>query len=674
MRRDRSHPAQRLPRALLARVSSARLGIGPRRPDAPASREEVLVTRAFTRLASSAALLILVVPRSLPAQGLEYVKAHYTKYEFRIPMRDGARLFTSVYVPKDSSRTYPILLNRTPYTVAPYGVDQYKSDLGPSSLFGESGYIVAYQDVRGRYMSEGVFADVRPQLTAKQARDPKAIDESTDTFDTIDWMVKNIPNNNGRAGIWGISYPGFYAAAGMINAHPALKAASPQAPLVDWFVGDDVHHNGALFLTQWFDFTAAFGGDRPEPTTKRAERFDYGTPDAYDFFLRLGPVANADRLHFKGQRPFWTEIMRHETYDEYWKARALLPHVREIKPAVLTVGGWFDAEDLYGPLHLYATVEKSDPAGQNMLVMGPWVHGGWARGDGASLGPVSFADKTSAFYREHIEFPFFEYHLKGKGTLDHPEAWMFETGRNQWHRLDAWPPRGAKPESLYLQPGGRLAFEPPGDGASAFDEFTSDPAHPVPYTAKITTRYPGDFMIEDQRFASRRPDVLVYQSEPLDHDVTLAGPIEADLVVSTTGTDSDWVVKLIDVYPGDFPDPDPNPTNAVTGGFQQLVRAEVMRGKFRDSLEKPETFEPGKPTNVAVPLQDVFHTFRPGHRIMVQIQCTWFPLVDRNPQTFVDIYQAKETDFQKADQRVYHEPDRASKLELRVLPTLESPR
>lgn len=621
-----------------------------------------------TAAAAAAGFLVAIAPQTVRAQGLEYVKANYTKYEFKIPMRDGVKLFTSVYVPKDKEQKYPIMLNRTPYTVAPYGADQYKADLGPSPLFGKAGYIVAYQDVRGRFMSEGEFADVRPQLTAEQARDPKAIDESTDTFDTIDWLVKNVANNNGRAGIWGISYPGFYAAAGMINAHPALKAASPQAPLVDWFIGDDIHHNGAFFLHQWFDFTVPFGGPRKEPSVKRTDRFDYGSQDTYNFFLNLGSLANADKKHFKGERLFWNETMRHGNYDAFWQARALLPHVKEIGPAVMTVGGWFDAEDLYGPLHLYSTVETTNPKSQNMIVMGPWVHGGWARNEGSGLGPVSFNSKTAEFYREQIELPFFEFHLKGKGAMNHPEAWVFETGRNEWHRAEAWPPREGQVKSLYLHPGGKLDFEPPSSANTGFDEYVSDPAKPVPYTATLSAHYPNTFMIEDQRFADRRPDVAVYQTEPLEADFTIAGPVPAELFVSTTGTDSDWVVKLIDVYPGDYPDPNPNPAGVRMGGYQQLVRADVMRGKFRESFENPKAFQPGSPTRVVVPLQDLYHTFRSGHRIMVQVQNSWFPLVDRNPQTFVDIYNAKESAFQKATQRVYYAPGKASRLEVRVLP------
>jgi putative CocE/NonD family hydrolase len=622
---------------------------------------------AALRLVTVFNIAVLVTSQASPGQGVEYVTEHYTKYEYRIPMRDGVKLFTSVYVPKDTTTTHPIIMNRTPYSVGPYGIDQYRNNIGPSALFGKAGYIGAYQDVRGCYLSEGEFVDVRPQIPKKTG--PKDIDESSDTYDTIEWLVKNVPNNNGKVGVWGISYPGFYAAAAMIDAHPALKAASPQAPLVDWFIGDDVHHNGAFFLHQSFNFDAVFGLPRPEPTAKSHPKFEHGTPDAYAFFLNLGPLARAEELYFKGQRAFWKDEMAHSNYDEFWKARALWPHFKNIKPAVLTVGGWFDAEDLYGPLKTHATVEKNHPQSDNVLVMGPWTHGGWSRGDAESLGPVKFASKTGEFFREHIEFPFFEFHLNGKSGWSAPKAWVFETGKNEWHRHDVWPPSQAKVKSLYFLADGKLGFEPPVKSDSdGFDEYLSDPSKPVPYTNSVSVDYPREFMIEDQRFASRRPDVLVYQTDVLKEDVTIAGPIQVKLQASTSGTDSDWVVKLIDVYPNDQPDPIPNPTGVHLGGFQQLVRGDVMRGKFRNSLETPEAFKPGEPTEIPIAIPDTYHTFRPGHRIMVQVQSSWFPLVDRNPQTFVDIYKAKESDFRKATQRVFRTSDRASRIELLVKP------
>lgn len=601
------------------------------------------------------------------AQGLDKVKAQYTKYEYRIPMRDGKKLFTSVYVPKDDGQKYPLLMTRTPYTCRPYGVDQYKSDLGPSPLFGKEGYIFVYQDVRGRWMSEGEFVNVRPHLPKKSGSND--IDESTDTYDSIDWLLKHVPNHNGKVGLWGISYPGFYTAAGMIDAHPALKAASPQAPVTDWFIGDDWHHHGALMLPHCFNFMANFGYPRPEPTKKARPAFDHETPDGYNFFLKMGPLPNANTSFFKDDIAFWKEVMKHGTYDDFWKARNLRQHLKNIKPAVMTVGGWFDAENLFGALETYKHVEASSPNITNVLVMGPWLHGGWGgpRGDGDHLGHVSFNDKTSAFYREKIELPFFEYHLKGKGEYKHPKAWVFETGTNQWRKHDAWPPRKATAKSFYLRDHGKLALEPPTD-SDAHDEYPSDPAKPVPFMDRIAIGMSPEFMVGDQRFAGRRPDVLVYETDVLAEDLTLAGPIQAELHVATTGTDADWIVKVIDVYPDDYPDPNPNPAGVRMGGFQQLVRGDVMRGKFRNSFEKPEPFSPGQPALVKFTLQDSYHTFRTGHKLMVQVQSTWFPLVDRNPQTFVDIYTAKESDFKKATQRVYRTKEMPSVVTVRVLP------
>lgn len=600
------------------------------------------------------------------AQGLDYIKAHYTKYEFRIPVRDGKKLFTAVYVPKDTSQTCPVLLLRTPYSVGPYGVDNYKTSLGPSEKLAKEGYIFAYQDVRGRNESEGEFVNVRPHIPNK--RGPNDVDESSDTYDTIDWLVKNVANNNGRVGMWGISYPGFYAAMGAIDAHPALKASSPQAPVADWFIGDDFHHNGAFFLVHAFNFFASFGRPRPERATIPQPRFEHGTPDGYQFFLDIGPLANADERHFKNKIAFWQELMAHGAYDDFWKARNILPHLKKMRPAMMTVGGWFDAEDVYGPLKVYESVEKSSPGAFNILVEGPWSHGQWGRGDGDRLGYVQFNAKTSEFYRDNIEFPFFEYHLKGKGELKLPEAYVFETGRNRWRQHDSWPPKNATVKSLYFRAGGQLSYEAPADeSVTAFDEYISDPAKPVPFLSTIGIGMSYSYMVDDQRFASRRTDVLVYQTEELEEDVTVAGPITASLHVSTSGTDSDWVVKLIDVYPDNYPDPSPNPADVRMGGFQQLVRGEPFRGKFRNSFEKPEPFEPGQVTKVEFVMPDVYHTFRSGHRIMVHVQSTWFPLVDRNPQKFIDIYNAKESDFQKATQRVYRSKTHASAVRLNIL-------
>jgi putative CocE/NonD family hydrolase len=606
-------------------------------------------------------------PEPAHAQGAAYIRAHYAKYERWIPMRDGVRLFTSIYVPRDTSRHYPILLQRTPYGVAPYGNDPYREDLGPSPLFATTGYIIVYQDVRGCFLSEGEFLDMRPYKPVK--RGPGDTDESTDAYDTIDWLVRAVRGNNGRVGLWGSSYAGFYAACGMLDAHPALKAVSPQAPCMDWFLGDDTRHNGALFLQQEFNFDAVHGRHRPAPTAQPPAPFDHGTRNAYSFFLALGPLFRADERYFRGQRPFWTDAMRHGTYDAFWKERSLLPHLKNIKPAVLTVGGWFDAEDLFGTLRSFEMMERAGPMAENTLVMGPWEHGGWAACRGDALGPVRFGSNTAEMYRSRIEFPFFEYHLKGQGNWAPPRAMVFETGRNRWHGYESWPPREASPRLLFLQARGQLTFEPPAaTGQGAFDEYVSDPARPVPYTKTVAIDCPPEFMVEDQRFAAQRPDVLVYQSDVLGRDLTVAGPIRIELHVATTGTDADWVVKLIDVYPDKESDTGARRYHTWLGGYQQLVRGDVMRGKFRESFENAIPFPPDEPAVVRFTLQDVYHTFQPGHRLMVQVQSTWFPLVDRNPQTFVDIASARESDFKKATQRVYHTAERPSRLELLVMP------
>jgi len=592
------------------------------------------------------------------------VKANYAKAEHRISMRDGVKLFTVVYSPKDTSKKYPIMLMRTPYSVGPYGADAYKVSLGPSQLFAKEGYIFVYQDVRGRFMSEGQFVDVRPHKEKKSAA--ADTDESSDTYDTIDWLVKNVPNNNGRVGMWGISYPGFYAAMGAIDAHPALKAASPQAPIADWFIGDDFHHNGTLFLPHAFNFFSGFGRPRPQPTTEGARGFIHFMPDGYKFFLELGPLQNVNRDYFKGDVAFWNQMMEHPNYDEYWKARDTRPHLKNIKPAVMTVGGWFDAEDLFGALNTYKAIERQSPGAYNILVMGPWFHGGWSRSTGESLGNVQFGSKTAEFYRENIELVFFNHYLKEKGELKLPEAYVFETGSNEWKTYAEWPPKTAAPRNLYFNAGGRLSFDAPKE-ANAFDQYTSDPARPVPYINEMATGMTREYMTDDQRFASRRPDVVVYQTNVLTEDVTVAGPVTASLFVSTTGTDSDFIVKLVDVYPNDAPNNSPSPAGVKMGGYEMLVRGEPMRARFRNSFEKPEAMTPDRVTKVEFVMPDVNHTFLKGHRIMAQVQSSWFPLVDRNPQKFVDIYKATEADFQKATQKVYRASDSASHLVLQIL-------
>ncbi len=616
-------------------------------------------------------LLLTAAPRvdAADEKGAEtnaaWLAEHYTKYEHRIPMRDGVRLFTRVYVPKDDAQTWPILLTRTPYALKPYGPDNYNGFNGTFAMLARDKFILVAQDVRGRYASEGEYVHVRPFKPGKGARDT---DESTDAWDTIDWLVKNVPNNNGKAGMFGISYPGFYTSMGMIDSHPALKAASPQAPIADWFMGDDLHHNGAFFLSQNVGFFYSFEQKSDDPLRDGGKRFVFNNPDGYDFFLRMGPLANSDTVLFKSAIPAWTEFLAHPNYDAFWQARNIRPHLKNIRCAVMTVGGWFDGEDLFGALETYRAAERQNAGITNLLVMGPWAHGDWGSKDGDKLGNVKFHAKTAAFYREHIELPFFRQFLKGDTNDPLPEAYVFVTGLNQWRRFDTWPPRTVREEKLYLHPRGNLAFTPPADGAPAFDEYVSDPAKPVPFTLEVTTGYPRGYPVHDQRFAASRPDVLVYETAPLEEDLTFAGPLKVTLQVTTTGTDADWVVKLMDVYDADFPNPEPNPAYVVMGGYQQLVRGDVMRSRFRNSFEKPAAMTPGQLTKIEFTLPDVCHTFRRGHRVMVHVQSSWFPLVDRNPQTFVEIATAKPEDFQKATQRVYHTSHAASALTVSVLP------
>jgi len=607
-------------------------------------------------------------------------KEHYTKYEYRIAMRDGVRLFTAVYVPKDSSRAYPFLIDRTPYSVGPYGVDQYRSQLGPSPEFDKAGYIFVFQDVRGRFMSEGQFVEMRPHVDNKKSN--KDVDDASDLYDTIEWLLKNVANNNGNAGIWGISYPGFFTSASIIDSHPALKAASPQAPMTNLFMGDDAYHGGAFMLAANFGFYAFFKPqENPQLPPKAFVPFEYDTNDGYDFFLNAGPIGNLSKL-LQGKSALFDDQMRHDTFDDYWKARDLAPHMKNIHCAVLTVGGWFDADDLQGPFTTFRSIDKNNPGIFNALVVGPWVHGGWARYDGEHLGRADFASNTGDFYRKNILFPFFEQYLKGTTGAKLPKAYVFETGTNVWRRYSAWPPKNAEPKTLYLQANGGLSFEAPPGESSAFDEYVSDPAKPVPFVNYTAQNVPQEYMVSDQRFAASRPDVLVYSKPVLQEDVTIAGPLSPKLFISTSGTDSDWDVKLIDVYPTDYPESkldaqkpedrnkpraDVGPPTFAMGGYQQLVRGEPFRGKFRHSFEKPEPFTPGKVEEVNFTMQDVNHTFRRGHRIMVQIQSSWFPLTARKPQTYVNIPDAKPSDFVRATERVYHNKADPSGIAVQVL-------
>lgn len=596
-----------------------------------------------------------------------YIREHYTKIERYIPMRDGVKLFTSIYIPKDQSQKYPFLINRTPYTVAPYGETNYKATLGPDPLFIKEGYIFVYQDVRGKWMSEGTYEDIRPHINKKKGK--QEIDESSDTYDTIDWLLKNVDNNNGKAGIYGISYPGFYSTAALPGAHPALKAASPQAPVTDWFRGDDFHHNGAFFLTDAFSFYSSFGVPRPKPVTpdQATNKVPFTMNDNYGFFMKIGALKYVKERYFGDSIKFWNDLTSHGTLDTFWKAREIAPHLTDIKPAVMVVGGFFDAEDTYGALHTYKAIENQDKKANNRLVMGPWFHGGWVRSNGSFFGDIPFEQETSTWYQKNIELPFFNYYLKGKGKFDSAEATIFITGSNEWKNFDTWPPKEVSTKQLYLQANGKLSFEKP-MGSNSFDEYVSDPNAPVPYQQGVNQSRSREYMIDDQRFASKRPDVMVYQSDVLTEDITLTGPLLAKLKVSTTGTDADYVVKVVDVYPDDAPNPAPNPKSIVMGGYQMLVRGEVFRGKFRNSFEKPAPFVPNEITAVNYSLPDIAHTFKKGHRIMIQIQNSWFPLVDRNPQKFIDIYKdADDSDFQKATHRVYHDQVNASYIEVGVL-------
>jgi uncharacterized protein len=622
-------------------------------------------------------LLSQAVAQSKPEAPAPFdVREHYTKYEYSIPMRDGKKLFTAIYVPKDSSHSYPFLMDRTPYSVAPYGVDNYRTSVGPSESFEKSGYIFVYQDVRGRYMSEGTFIEMRPHIDHKASNSD--VDESTDTYDTIEWLLKNVPNNNGRVGIWGISYPGFYTSASIIDSHPALKAASPQAPMTDLFMGDDAYHGGAFMLAANFGFYSSFKPqNNPALPAKDRQSFDYGTSSGYEFFHAMGPLSNANSLYFHGQSFLWNDQEGHDSYDDYWKARNLAPHMKNIHCAVLTVGGWFDAEDLAGPVRTFHAIDQNNAGIFNALVEGPWVHGGWSRYDGRRLGYVDFASDTGDYFREKIQLPFFEAYLKGNGDAKLPKAYAFETGTNVWRQYDAWPPKNTEAKTLYLNDKGRLTFESPTSPGEVFDEYVSDPAKPVPFVGYTAMGVPQEYMDADQRFAASRTDVLVYQTDDLQEDITIAGPVSPKLFVSTSGTDSDWVVKLIDVYPPYYPEPDADKPEAPRkdvglpvvkmAGFQQLVRGEPMRGKFRKSFENPEAFVPGKMEEVSFDMPDINHTFRRGHRIMVQVQSSWFPLTDLNPQSFVNIPDAKPSDFRAATERVYRSQSAPSGLKVLVV-------
>ncbi len=600
-----------------------------------------------------------------------FVRDNYAKREVLIKMRDGVSLFTAIYTPKDKSKKYPILLKRTPYTSSPYGETAFPKSFQNTVLMRGLNIFVV-QDVRGKWLSEGNFVDVRPVISDRKTM--QDIDESTDVFDTADWLVKNAEGNNGRVGVYGISYPGFYATNALIKSHPSVKAVSPQAPVTDWFVGDDFHHNGALMLMDAFSFYLNFGRPRPKPITKMDSYVDTKIVDNYDFYLKMGALPNYTKRWMGDSIQFWNDLMAHPNYDEFWKKRNIRTFLTGQTTASLVVGGLFDAEDCFGAWRTYEAIEKQNlPTVSSRIVMGPWFHGAWGgRSTGESLGNVNFNAKTSAYFQKDIEAKFFNFYLKDEGKIDDlAEANIFETGSNKWTTYNVWPPKQAQTQNLYLHQNGGLKFSPPSVSSLSrgenppFEEWTSDPAHPVPYTEDVHDDRTREYMTDDQRFASRRPDVLTFQTDILTEDMTITGALTANLFFSTTGTDADLVVKVIDVFPEDAPQW--AGSKVPQGGYQMLVRGEILRGKFRNSFEKPEAFVPNEVTKVAYQLPDIAHNFKKGHRLMIQIQSSWFPLADRNPQQFLNINAAKDSDFKKANHRLYFSGNAASFIALPVL-------
>ncbi len=611
---------------------------------------------------------------SLQAQNADstWLREHYTKKEVYIKMRDGVRLFTSVYMPKDTTQKHPFLLTRTPYSCAPYGEDKWKPYWNSYVMaYLKEGFIMVTQDVRGRWMSEGTFVDVRPFNPAKKGAE---IDEASDTYDAIDWLVKNIPGNNGNVGVFGISYPGFYSTMAAASNHPALKAVSPQAPVTNWFLGDDFHHNGAFFAMDGFAFYSSFGKPRPLPTSVGPTGFNYNTHDNYKFYLETGTLKQMATL-IGDSVAFWKELYQHPNYDAWWQARDARKATAHLNPAMLWVGGNFDAEDNWGAWNAYRAAEQNNKGKAfNKIVMGPWYHGQWASKDGTHMGNVQWGSNTSTWYQQNIEIPFFNYFLLNKGDVSNlAEATIFVTGKNEWKQFSEWPPAGAQNTSIYLQDSGRLGFNKPG-GSNSFDEYTSDPAKPVPYTDEVHFERTREYMTDDQRFAGRRPDVLVFQSDTLTDDVTVTGNVVANIFTSISTTDADFVVKVIDVFPDMFSYKQDEASGGKglsrsypVGGYEMLVHGEIFRGRYRNSFEKPEAFTPNKVEKVSFKLADIAHTFLKGHRMMIQIQSSWFPLVDRNPQKFVNIYEASAKDFQKADIKIYHSTEYPSDIVLPIL-------
>jgi len=579
----------------------------------------------------------------------------YEKHDYMIPMRDGVHLHTAVFSPKSRTDALPFLIERSPY-----GWDSAAVDINAGmSELARDGYFLVFQDIRGRYQSEGQFVLQRP---VRNTKDAHSIDEGTDTYDTIDWLLKNVSGNNGKAGIMGISYGGWLTEMALIEPHPALKAASEQASPSDMFLGDDFHHNGAFRLSYGFEYAAMM------ETGKTNKTFDFKQFDTYDWYLKLGPLTQANARYFDGQRPTWNNFIAHPNYDDFWKSQAVQRMVRSVKVPNLNVGGWFDQEDFAGPWRIFAASETPESKQYNYMVEGPWNHGGWFSGPGRTLKNVDFGSDTGDYFRKNIQARWFAYWLKSKGPLNLARIELFQTGSNEWKSYDEWPPKGVQERRLYLHASGEASFEPPAETNDAFDSYVSDPHRPVPYRERpIPETYGGSpgwstWHVDDQRFAESRPDVAVWQTKPLESDVTVAGEVIADLFASTSGTDSDWVVKLIDVYPTSVPEDPP------MGGYELMIGADVLRGRFRNSFDKPEPVAPNEPAEYRVDLLSHDHVFRKGHRIMVQVQSSWFPIIDRNPQTFVpNIFEAKESDFQAATQRVFRSKARASAVILPVM-------
>ena len=578
----------------------------------------------------------------------------FEKREVMIPARDGVKLHTVLFIPHDPGGPLPILFERTPYG-AP---GDEKAVLARYAHFAADGYIFAFQDIRGRFKSEGQFVMQRPP---RDSNNPKSIDEGTDAYDSIEWMIHNVPGNNGRVGILGISYGGWLTTMALLEPHPALKAASEQASPADMFLGDDFHHNGAFRLSYGFEYATMMETDKDANT-----HFEFDRADTYQWYLDLGALSNVNEKYLHGKIPSWNDFVNHPSYDQFWQKQAFFSYIHSPKVPNLNVAGWWDQEDFYGPVKIYDLFEKDDPKHLNYLVAGPWNHGGWARSDGSRLGAIPFDSSTSKFFRTEIEARWFAYWLKDKGTRDFPEAMVFQTGTNRWEKYDSWPPRSAQPSNLYFQANGRLSFDAP-SAADEFDSYISDPAHPVPYRHRpISPTYPGPgwptWLVEDQRFVESRPDVLTFETEPLKQDVKIAGDIVADLFASTTGSDSDWVVKLIDAYP------ESNPENPSLAGYELMVADEILRGRFRESFEHSKPIVPNQVTPYRIDLHSNDHAFLKGHRIMVQVQSTWFPLYDRNPQKYVEnIFLAKDADYQKAEQRVFRSKQYPSHIVLPVV-------